>query len=371
MVAINNCFSTGIFPDELKCSRIVPVFKSGDSLQSSNYRPISILHDFSKIIEQGIFERIYDFSKKYNLIDKHQFGFQRKSSTLSAAIRLVDEIRQSLDTSSKNICSCLFIDVTKAFDSIPHELLLNKLYRYGFRGKSYDLLKSFLSDREQYVSIKGSKSDVLFNGFGTPQGSTLGPAIFILYINGIFLLKLHGKLVMFADDTTIVYCCNDPNKLAKMMQEDIETLHDWFNSNKLTLNIKKTKCMIFHPQQHLKIFTVDLKLNEIQIEQVKSFKYLGLTLQETLHWDMHITAINKKISRMSGILHRLGNSVNETTLISIYYSHIHSHPTYLSPIWGHSATKTNLDSLQVVQNNAIRAIFRREYYSNGLHTHHI
>lgn len=369
--AVNSCLSEGVFPDELKTSRIVPIYKSGDSMQPVNYRPINILSDFSKIFELCIYERVVDFLTKFNIIDENQFGFQRKSGTLSAAITILDEIKISLDFSNRNICACLFLDLTKAFDTIPHEILMSKLYRYGFRGKAADLLKSFLNNRKQFVSLGDEKSQPLHNAFGTPQGSTLGPILFLLYVNDIFKLKLHGKIVLFADDAAIIYCSNNINTLHTMMCEDIEILLNWFIANKLTLNLKKSKCMIFHPQQKTKKYTLNININGSPIEQVSKFEYLGISLQEDMRWDGHINSICSKISSIAGVMNRLGNTVDKNTLISLYYAHVNSHISYMSPLWGNAATDTLLNSLQVVQNQALRSLFRVDYYANGLGTEEI
>lgn len=368
---INHCFEHGSFPNIIKSARIVPIFKSGDCLYPENYRPISILDDFSKIIEQCIFDRLSNFVHKFNLISNSQFGFQKQSGTLSAAVCLLDHIRSLLDASIRNICAAIFIDITKAFDSICHDLLLQKLYRIGIRSRTYDLIRSFLSNRTQYTSTSKANSNSSNIDFGTPQGSTLGPALFILFINDITNLKLHGKIILFADDAVIVYCGTDIERINEMMIEDLETISRWFEENKLTLNMKKTKCMAIHPQQHLKKYSLNIHLNGTHIEQVTSFEYLGLTLQENIRWDLQIEKIAKKINRISGVIHRIGNSVNTNTLTSIYYAHIHSHLTYMSPIWGHSVPDALLRSIQTAQNNAIRSIFRREYYALGLSTNQI
>lgn len=368
---LNNEFQNGNFPTELKIARVVPIFKAGDTTTPANYRPISIVPDFSKILEQCIYNRLVSFANKHNIIAQNQFGFQEKSGTMSAAICLLDYIRTSLNSSPRNIIAILFIDVTKAFDSILRELLLKKLFRYGFRGKIYELIKSFLTNRKQFLSVKNSKSDTLANDIGTPQGSTLGPALFNLFINDIFKLKLNGKIVMYADDAAIEYTATSTAELDRMINEDLITLSEWFTANKLMMNLKKTKCMIIHRQQHTKRFTLNISLNNERIEQVNSFEYLGLILQENLNWDLHVKKVESKVSRMTGVLHRLGNSVYKSTLISIYYSHVYSHLIFMAPIWGNSTNENNLSTLQVIQNNALRTIFRTDYYANGLSTNEI
>lgn len=206
---------------------------------------------------------------------------------------------------------------------------------------------------------------------GTPQGSTLGPLLFLLYIIDIFKLKINGKIVMFADDAAISYSNTNLIELNRMMSEDIFTLSHWFEANKLTLNLNKSKFMIIHPKQASKKFSFNLQVNNIPIEQVDSFEYLGLTIQDNLHWNNQIAKISTKMSRIAGVMSRLGNSVNKKFLNSIYYAHIHSHLSYLSPIWGHSATDNQINALQVSQNNAIRSIFRDQYYAHRLSTSEI
>lgn len=204
--------------------------------------------------------------------------------------------------------------------------------------------------------------------YGTPQGSTVGPILFLLYMNDIFKLRLNGKIVMFADDAAISYCSNNNSSLNEMINQDMITLHNWFIANKLTLNLKKSKCMIFHPLQRTKKFTLNINLNGCPIEQVSTFEYLGLILQEDLHWDEHIKHIASKISSIAGVFGRIGNNVDKKTLISIYYAYVNSHLTYMSPIWGNSTTQILINTLQVIQNQALRAIFRTDYYANGIST---
>lgn len=217
----------------------------------------------------------------------------------------------------------------------------------------------------------GTNSSCLKINFGTPQGSTLGPALFILFINDITNLKLHGKIILYADDAVLIYCNSDIEKINQMIIEDMDKISRWFEANKLTLNRKKTKCMILHSQQHLKQYKLNVHSGGEPIEQVEAFDYLGLTLQENLKWDLQIKKIASKVKRIAGVIHRIGNSVEMSTLKSIYYAHIHSHLIFMSPIWGHSAPETLLNTIQTVQNSAIRSIFRREYYAMCVSTNQI
>lgn len=338
---------------------------------TQNYRPINILHDFSKLFEISIYNRLNDFLTKCNIINKYQFGFQKQSGTLSAVTTLLDDIKHALDSSNRKICACLFLDVSKAFDTIPHNILIGKMYRYGIRGKAGDLIKSYLSNRMQCVSIGEIKSTIMNISYGTPQGSTVGPVIFLLYINDIFKLKLNGKIILFADDAAIIYTNNNIASLNDMINEDLITLHNWFIENKLTLNLNKSKSMIFHPLQNTKQYKLNLNLNGNTIEQVEQFRYLGITLQENLRWDVHIKTITSKISSIAGIMKRFGKNVDGKTLISMYHAYVNSHISYMSPVWGNSATQIHINNVQVAQNQALRSIFRKDYYVEGLSTEEI
>lgn len=199
---INTCFANGSFPQNLKISRIIPIYKDGYPLLATNYRPISILPVFSKIFESICCNRINNFIHRHNIIHDNQFGFQKNSGTLSAATSLIDSLQINLDSTKNGTAYAVFIDLRKAFDTVPHELLLRKLDRYGIRGNANSLINDYLSNRCQYVDLNDVRSDNLINNnkFGLPQGSNLGPLLFILYINDSFKLKLNGTLTLFADD---------------------------------------------------------------------------------------------------------------------------------------------------------------------------
>ena len=232
----NLSLQEGIFPDRLKLAKVSPVFKCDDRSLVNNYRPISVLPVFSKILEKIVHTRLFGYLNKHNLLTDKQFGFREKHSTYMALINLVDKISTELDKNNSTVG--IFIDLSKAFDTINHEILLNKLSYYGVRGNALKWFKSYLTDRSQFVQIKDAKSDVLNIKCGVPQGSILGPLLFIIYVNDIVNVSRIAHLIMFADDTNIFFSHSDPLALNLLINSELEKLAHWFKINKLSLNIK-------------------------------------------------------------------------------------------------------------------------------------
>lgn len=371
---INDCLTTGTFPDELKCSRIVPIFKDNDPCDPNNNRPISILPSLSKIFESIICDRLNGFLSRHKVIHPNQFGFQKNSGTLSAACTLIDTIQNEIDSNKNNITCKVDIDLRKAFETVPHKNLLEKLENYGIRGPALNLLRHYLNAREQLVDNADTHSQILINDnpFALPQGSNLGPLLFIIYINGIFDLKLNGTLILYADDAVLTYTSDNLENTQIKMQEDLQKISLWLKYNKLTININKTKYMLLKPD-YLSTDTSNFFLNidDCPIERVYSLKYLGLIIQSNLKWDIHIDAICRKISSFSSVFNRLGNRIDPRVKREVYFAMIHSHLTYLSPVWSTTTTEFNLNRLQIAQNNAIRKIFNYEYFYEGLSTESI
>ena len=196
---INLSFSNGTFPDKLKIAKVVPLYKGGDKSVAKNYRPISILPIFDKIIERLMHDRLLSFLSKYKLINPTQYGFQKHKSTTHAIIDVLTKINAT--PSSNKVSCCVFLDLAKAFDTVNHTILLSKLWHYGIRGKQNDWFRSYLSNRKQCVSINNSLSTAVSMSHGVPQGSILGPLLFILYINDIFNASNKLKITQLADDT--------------------------------------------------------------------------------------------------------------------------------------------------------------------------
>lgn len=350
----NSVIVTGMYPNILKIAKVTPIFKSGDPHDPSNYRPISTLSVLNKIFEQLLTKRLSNFFAENNVLYNFQYGFREGCGTSNAIVELVDDLISELDR--KKIVGGLFIDLKKAFDTINHEILLNKLDRYGIRGIANDLIKSYLSNRKQFVVLNGVRSSLCSIDIGVPQGSNIGPLLFLIFINDLGNLKLRGTPRLFADDTALFYPHSNTQSIIKDIESDLENLLEYFNGNRLSLNLLKTKYMIFHsPRKKIQQHS-DPCFRNIQIEKVSTFKYLGLHLDSCLLWDAHIKKVSSKISSLCGLMKRVRPFVPDDALLRFYYACIHSIIQYLIIVWGHAA-KSKLKKIQTLQNRCVKVIF--------------
>jgi hypothetical protein len=235
---INKSLSSGVFPDEMKVARVIPLFKGGDSQLINNYRPVSVLSIFSKIYERIIYNRVLKFINDNDLLYKYQFGFRANYSTSMALITLTDKIITAID--KNDITLGTFLDFSKAFDTIDHSILLRKLYKYGIRGVANDLVKSYLKKRKQYVSFDKISSESLPINCGVPQGSILGPLFFILYVNDIYLVSNSFMPILFADDSSVFVQGKNINSMTTNLNNSLDLIYQWTIVNRLSLNIDKT-----------------------------------------------------------------------------------------------------------------------------------
>lgn len=250
----------------------------------------------------------------------------------------------------------LFLDLKKAFDTLNHGILLRKLEHYGIRGVANDVIRSYLENRSQLVSYAGEMSSYRQINVGVPQGSNIGPLLFLIYINDISKLHLTGVPRLFADDTALFYPNIDPNLIIANMHYDLQVLQNYFCDNLLSLNLQKTKYMIFRSPRKTLSNLPDLVMDVNVIERVDSFKYLGIHLDCILSWDYHIKKLAGKISTMCGILKRISHFVPRKVLFMFYFAHVHSHLNYLIIAWGR-ACKSKLKKLQTLQNRCIKIIY--------------
>jgi len=350
---INFSFVSGKFPKLLKTARVVPVFKGGDSASVNNYRPISILSSISKIYERVVHSQLLNYFNSHHILYGHQYGFRPCKSTSQAVLNLLNKIYAALD--NDNMYFTMFLDLRKAFDCVSHDILLGKLYSYGIRGIPHEWFKSYLSEREQYVSIDNINSSCTNVNCGVPQGSILGPLLFLVFVNDFPNCSNRFEYFLFADDTSL--SLPFPRKRLNSIHTDINEylcdVSDWLNNNKLMLNVDKTKYMIFTYRNSFSLQSV--KFNGADIECVRSMRYLGLIFDNNLNFDAHIDMVASKMSRNVGIICKICHFFPRSALVSIYYAIVHPYLTYCIEAW-FGAPKYLRDKLFVLQKRCVRLI---------------
>jgi hypothetical protein len=346
----NKSIECHTFPDILKKARVTPVHKGGNPADINNYRPISNLPILSKIFEKIIYKQLYSYLVKFDILSPCQFGFRSQKSTNDAIISLLDIIYSALDKNEFPIG--LFIDLRKAFDTVNHNYLLLKLQHYGIRGLALDYIRSYLSDRHQYVTINDTTSSTLPITVGVPQGSILGPLLFLIYINDLPNVSNILKPILFADDTTLIYSNLNPHTLNNVVNNELKKVHLWMSTNKLTLNIEKTYYILFGSKSSN---AIQLQIDNINISNKDDGKFLGLFLDKRLNFSTHIQHITKKVSKTVGILSKIRYYVPNSALLSLYYALIYPYLNYGICAWG-STTANHLKPIITQQKSAIRII---------------
>ena len=348
---INISFATGIYPDKLKLAEIIPIYKNkGDPHLVVNYRPISLLSNLNKIFEKLVHERLYSFLELHDCIFELQFGFRTKHSTNHALMSLTEMIRNALDN-SKFACG-IFVDFQKAFDTVDHNILLEKLEHYGVRGLANNWFKSYLSNRQQYVSVNGFHSNTLPMEYGVPQGSVLGPLLFLIYINDLHNAIRHSVVHHFADDTNLLYVSENLKTIQNKINQDLKSLCTWLRANKISLNASKTELIIFRdPRKKMKM-DLKIKIDGKKLVPCSSVKYLGVYIDCHLNWNTHRTELSTKLSRAIGMLSKIRYYVDKDTLRMVYHGIFSSLLIYGSQIWGQHNAITK--KLQILQNKALR-----------------
>ena len=350
---VNQFFQSGIFPDKLKIAKVISLFKKGNPELPSNYRLISLLSVFSKIFEKLMYRRLYRFLEIHNVLFSLQFGFQENHSIDHALVSLTEAIRNTLD--NKRIGCGIFIDLQKAFDTVNHNILLSKLEHYGVRGCALQWFRSYLSDRKQYVSVNGSNSNLLQISCGVPQGSVLGPLLFLLYINDLPNVSKKLKFYLFADDTNIYCESSDLSNLIKIVNRELRSVKKWLDANKLSLNIDKTNYIIFHSSSVSIPSDAVIKIGKKHIKRLKFVKFLGLLLDEHLSWKYHLSELSKKLARTCGIFFKIRNLLPLDVLLCLYNALFLSFLQYGLIVWGQTFT-SYVDPIFKLQKKAVRAI---------------
>lgn len=364
---MNFTFSIGSFPNILKLGQIRPLFKQGSKTDVNNYRPISLLSNISKIFEKIIKKQMIKFLDKHNIISDKQFGFRTGKSTEDALLNLCSNLCNAID--NKKATLSIFVDLTKAFDTVSHKRLIGKLQMIGFRGSALNLFKSYLNDRKQFVKINNVVSDLRTVTCGVPQGTVLGPLLFIIYVNDLLEIDSESKMASFADDGVMFYSADSWEGLKTKTENDFGEIGKWFQLNKLTLNVQKTKFLTFASCANVLPDYSTLNINEnIKIAKVNKIKYLGVIIDQHMRWDEHAKHLLKKLRYIISRFKYLENYLKLDQLKIIYYSLFQSQLTYGLAGWG-GIRDCYLAQIEVLQKWALKIIFgkNRRYPTNLLY----
>ena len=353
VIMINKSLNSGVFPKQLKNAVIKPLFKSKDKMEIDNYRPISLLRVISKIYERIVNNRLMTFLEKHDVLYQRQYGFRKGMSTSDAILDVIGSLCNKIN--NKEVVILTLIDLSKAFDTLDHSILLNKLEHYGVRGIPLDWFRSFLSNRSICVKINNTASEKRMVNQGTPQGRVISPTLFNIAINDLPHSLKYAESILFADDTSLISSGHGPKVAYARTNHDLQLIDDWFRSNKLLMNVSKTKQIVLNVLKKGSN-TSELVING-NIKQPDEFaKLLGINIDKDLSWETHVNALRGKLSHGIFKLKTVKNALDIKTKKHIYYAFFHSHLQYAIGSWGFMISQKLLNKLQVLQNNAIRVI---------------
>lgn len=356
----NRCFADGVFPECFKSGVIKPVYKSGKRTEITNYRPITLLTAFSKILEKLLKKRMDSFIEKHNIISKKQYGFVQNSSTEDAIRDLTQHIYERLDKGLPLIS--LFLDLSKAFDTVSHEKLLEKLYSYGFRGTMHKLLTSYLTRRKQMVQIGSEISSERETTYGVPQGTVLGPLLFIIYINDLLKMKNCGNIISYADDTVILYEADTWAELKLKIEREFLNIKHWLEANTLTLNMQKSFYLPFSSYESglPNLGPINIHQTNLRISEAKDgcMKYLGIIIDRHMRWDCQCQYVAKKLRGLMYKFKYLQRLIDVRHLKMVYFALAQSQITYGNVGWG-ASFDSHIEQVNIAQKRLIKIIHNK------------
>ena len=358
---------TKVFPDDLKIGKVAPVYKSGDKDDLNNYRPISVLPTVARVFEKILYGQVYEYFTSNKLLGNEQFGFRTLHSPALALSKSSSNWWLNMDKGKMNSVVFLHVDIRKAFDTVNHKILLDKLNHYGIRDEELSFFSSYLHRHTQCCSVNEHKSTFSEITCGVPQGSILGPLLFIIYMNDLPSYVQDVHITMYADDTSIDRAFQTCQQLKEELPPAFAKVCKWLKINKLSLNTVKTEFMLIGTSQHLNQLDQNpestpyaIVIDQKEVRRVKCVKYLGMIVDDKLTWSQHVDYISSKITCDIGILKRIRHFIPKESLLLLYHTLIEPYFKYCSIVWG-QCSETLKDKLQTVQNKAARAIAKVRY----------
>ena len=333
----NLSIETGSIPQEWKEGKVTPIFKEGSCHETNNYRPITVLSIVSKILERAVHDQLYQHLHTHNLLNKWQSGFRPHYSTTSALTYVNEEILKHIDNGK--LIGIVFLDLKKAFDTVDHELLIQKLPHYGITNNTLLWINNYLNNRTQITKINDINSDSMPIKCGVPQGSILGPLLFTIFINDLPDTIKHCNVTLYADDTALIVAGKTSDEIQNYLKKDLVNTKKWLDDSKLSLNVNKTKSMLIGTNQRLaKTTPLALKIDNKPIEQVHAFKYLGLWIDSNYKFKTHLDKIKHKIAFKVISLMRIKSYISKKYRQLIFNALISPHFDYVSTIWSSSSS---------------------------------
>ena len=346
---------TKVFPDDLKIGKVATVYKSGDKDDSNNYRFISVFPTVARGFEKILYGQVYEYFASNKLLGNEQFGFRTLHSTALALSKSSSNWWLNMDKGKMN--SVVFLDIQKAFDTVNHKILLDKLNHYGIRDEELSFFSSYLHRRTQCCSVNEHKSTFSEITCGVPQGSILGPLLFIIYMNDLPTYVQDAHITMYADDTSIDRAFQTCQQLKEELPAFVKVCK-WLKINKLTLNTVKTEFMLIGTSQRLNQSDQNpestpyaIVIGQKEMRRVKLVKYLGMIVDDKLAWSQHVDYISSKIRHNIGMLKHIRHFIPKESLLLLYHTLIEPYSKYCSIVWG-QCSETLRDKLQTLQSKA-------------------